>query len=104
MSTPPWTATNSAGYAAPVALAVDAVVLTVRDHELVALVVEDATGATALPGGLVAAGERPEATLRRKLGEKTGLRRLYVCLTRAVTSLVVVHALPLPPELGSPDL
>ncbi len=29
----------------------------------------------------------------------TGLRRLYVCLTRAVTSLVVVHGEPLPPEL-----
>jgi DNA helicase IV len=26
----------------------------------------------------------------------TGLRRLYVCLTRAVTSLVVVHAKPIP--------
>ena len=29
----------------------------------------------------------------------TGLRRLYVCLTRAVTSLVVVHAHPLPGAL-----
>jgi DNA helicase IV len=28
--------------------------------------------------------------------EVTGLRRLYVCLTRAVTSLAVVHRLPLP--------
>jgi hypothetical protein len=32
----------------------------------------------------------------------TGLRRLYVCLTRAVTSLAVVHADPLPEELGPP--
>lgn len=32
----------------------------------------------------------------------TGLRRLYVCLTRAVTSLVVVHSEPMPPELGTP--
>jgi DNA helicase IV len=31
--------------------------------------------------------------------EVTGLRRLYVCLTRAVTSLVVVHAEPLPAVL-----
>jgi DNA helicase IV len=31
--------------------------------------------------------------------EVTGLRRLYVCLTRAVTSLVVVHADPLPAAL-----
>lgn len=32
---------------------------------------------------------------------RTGLRRLYVVLTRAVTSLTVVHAEPLPQELGS---
>jgi hypothetical protein len=31
--------------------------------------------------------------------ELTGLRRLYVCLTRAVTSLVVLHAQPLPEAL-----
>ncbi|MDX6327065.1 MAG: hypothetical protein QOK15_3419 [Nocardioidaceae bacterium] len=42
------------------------------------------------PAGLVAA--EPDRL--------TGLRRLYVCLTRAVTSLVVVHAEDLPPELG----
>ncbi len=30
----------------------------------------------------------------------TGLRRLYVCLTRAVSSLVVVHRDPLPAELA----
>jgi DNA helicase IV len=30
----------------------------------------------------------------------TGLRRLYVCLTRAVTSLVVVHKESLPAELA----
>jgi DNA helicase IV len=35
--------------------------------------------------------------------EVTGLRRLYVCLTRAVTSLVVVHTAPLPAALtGAP--
>ncbi len=32
----------------------------------------------------------------------TGLRRLYVCLTRAVTSLLVLHAADLPAELGPP--
>ena len=31
--------------------------------------------------------------------EVTGLRRLYVCLTRAVTSLVVLHGQPLPDAL-----
>ena len=29
----------------------------------------------------------------------TGLRRLYVCLTRAVTSLQIVHSQPMPAEL-----
>jgi hypothetical protein len=33
--------------------------------------------------------------------EVTGLRRLYVCLTRAVTSLVVVHAADLPLALAA---
>ncbi len=32
----------------------------------------------------------------------TGLRRLYVCLTRAVTSLVVLHTEALPEEIGAP--
>jgi hypothetical protein len=32
--------------------------------------------------------------------ERTGLRRLYVVLTRAVTALTVVHARPLPPPLA----
>jgi DNA helicase IV len=32
--------------------------------------------------------------------EMTGLRRLYVCLTRAVTSLTVLHEEPLPAALG----
>jgi DNA helicase IV len=43
------------------------------------------------PAGLVA-GE-PD--------EMTGLRRLYVCLTRAVTSLTVVHTKPLPCKLST---
>jgi DNA helicase IV len=43
------------------------------------------------PAGIVA-GEPDQVT---------GLRRLYVCLTRAVTSLVVLHAQPLPAALGS---
>lgn len=41
------------------------------------------------PAGLVAA----------EADRRTGLRRLYVCLTRAVTSLVVLHTDDLPPEL-----
>ncbi len=44
----------------------------------------------------------PTALVAEEPDRLTGLRRLYVCLTRAVTSLVVLHAAPLPPELGSP--
>ena len=33
--------------------------------------------------------------------ERTGLRRLYVALTRAVTSLTVVHEEPLPGVLAT---
>ena len=74
----PWTATNSEGYAAPAALAVDTVVLTVREGRLVALAVRRDDGVLALPGGFVGAGERPDATARRMLLEKAGLRRGYV--------------------------
>lgn len=69
-----WSATNSEGYEAPAALAADAVVLTVRDGELLALTVDR----KALPGGFVARTESPEATARRKLLEKTGLRQAYL--------------------------
>jgi DNA helicase IV len=44
----------------------------------------------------------PAAIVAGEADRVTGLRRLYVCLTRAVTSLVVVHAQPLPSELGQP--
>jgi DNA helicase IV len=41
----------------------------------------------------------PEAIARE--GERIeGLRALYVALTRATKTLVVVHARPLPPELA----
>ncbi|WP_078995149.1 HelD family protein [Streptomyces sp. XY66] len=35
--------------------------------------------------------------------EPAGLRELYVALTRCTQSLTVVHALPLPPQIGGPD-
>src|SRR4051794_28390056 len=73
-----WTATNSEGFPAPVALAVDTAVLTVRDGEVLALVVRRDDGTTALPGGFVGEGEGPRDTARRKLREKTGLGRTYV--------------------------
>jgi hypothetical protein len=42
----------------------------------------------------------PAAIVAAEPDRITGLRRLYVCLTRAVTSLVVVHREPLPAELA----
>jgi len=42
----------------------------------------------------------PSAIVTAEADRLTGLRRLYVCLTRAVTSLVIAHAQPLPPELA----
>jgi DNA helicase IV len=44
----------------------------------------------------------PEGIVTGEPDRTTGLRRLYVCLTRAVTSLVVLHTAPLPAELGDP--
>ncbi|CAN5578825.1 AAA family ATPase [soil metagenome] len=44
----------------------------------------------------------PEGLVAGEADRVTGLRRLYVCLTRAVTSLSVLHTDPLPPELGAP--
>ena len=41
----------------------------------------------------------PQAIVDGEDDHVTGLRRLYVCLTRAVTSLTIVHAQPLPEAL-----
>ncbi|MDQ3615220.1 MAG: AAA family ATPase [Actinomycetota bacterium] len=41
----------------------------------------------------------PRAVVAGEADRVTGLRRLYVCLTRAVTSLVVLHSTGLPAEL-----
>ena len=42
----------------------------------------------------------PAAIVAAEPDRVTGLRRLYVCLTRAVSGLQVVHQQPLPPELA----
>ncbi|WP_407706071.1 HelD family protein [Streptomyces yaizuensis] len=42
----------------------------------------------------------PAAVVAGEPDERTGLRRLYVALTRAVSGLTVVHAEPLPEQLG----
>ncbi|MFC9092567.1 HelD family protein [Streptomyces sp. NPDC048231] len=44
--------------------------------------------------------DEPQAVVDGEPDERTGLRRLYVALTRAVSGLVVTHAAPLPPQLG----
>ncbi|MGY1498846.1 HelD family protein [Streptomyces sp. QTS52] len=43
--------------------------------------------------------DEPQAVVDGEPDERTGLRRLYVALTRAVSGLIVVHAAPLPGEL-----
>jgi 8-oxo-dGTP diphosphatase len=72
-----WTARNSEGYVAPVALAADAVVLTVRGGVLLVLCVGRGDGELVVPGGFVGETETPLDTVRRKLLEKTGVRQGY---------------------------
>jgi DNA helicase IV len=43
----------------------------------------------------------PAAIVAGEPDPTTGLRRLYVCLTRAVTSLQIVHSEPLPAQLAA---
>ncbi|WP_344288941.1 AAA family ATPase [Streptomyces synnematoformans] len=43
----------------------------------------------------------PAAIVAGEPDERTGLRRLYVCLTRAVSGLTVLHAEPLPAQLAA---
>ncbi|WP_435178272.1 HelD family protein [Actinacidiphila sp. bgisy145] len=42
----------------------------------------------------------PAAIVAAEPDERTGLRRLYVCLTRAVSGLTVLHSAPLPTALA----
>ncbi|MBT2505335.1 AAA family ATPase [Streptomyces sp. ISL-98] len=44
--------------------------------------------------------DEPAAVVDGEPDERTGLRRLYVALTRAVSGLTVLHAAPLPTQLG----
>ncbi|MEV8597990.1 ATP-binding domain-containing protein [Streptomyces sp. NPDC052012] len=44
--------------------------------------------------------DEPAAVVDAEPDERTGLRRLYVALTRAVSGLIVTHAAPLPDQLG----
>ncbi|MFF6832988.1 HelD family protein [Streptomyces sp. NPDC012438] len=44
--------------------------------------------------------DEPAAVVDGEPDERTGLRRLYVALTRAVSGLTVVHSAPVPEQLG----
>ncbi|MGI5470325.1 HelD family protein [Streptomyces sp. CA-132043] len=44
--------------------------------------------------------DEPAALVDAEPDQRTGLRRLYVCLTRAVSGLTIVHAAPLPEALA----
>ncbi|MEV5435033.1 AAA family ATPase [Streptomyces sp. NPDC052682] len=44
--------------------------------------------------------DEPRAVVDGEPDERTGLRRLYVTLTRAVSGLLVTHQAPLPPQLA----
>ena len=43
--------------------------------------------------------DEPAAVIAGEPDERTGLRRLYVALTRAVSGLTVLHGEPLPEQL-----
>ncbi|MEW2413360.1 AAA family ATPase [Streptomyces sp. NPDC046866] len=45
--------------------------------------------------------DEPAAIVSGEPDERTGLRRLYVCLTRAVSGLTALHRSPLPPPLSA---
>ena len=75
-------ATNSAGYDAPIGLTADPVVLTLLDAELSVLLARrlepPQRGMFSLPGGFVGASEAPEQTAERKLREKTGVGSVHL--------------------------
>jgi 8-oxo-dGTP diphosphatase len=76
------TAKNSAGYAAPIGIAVDPVVFTVLDDRLHVLLVKrleaPQKGRLSLPGGFLGDKEGSDETIGRKLEEKTGVREVYL--------------------------
>jgi 8-oxo-dGTP diphosphatase len=78
----PTSATNSAGYEAPIGLSADPVVFTLVDGRLAVLLArrleEPQRGMFALPGGFVGAAESPEQTAERKLREKTGVGSVHL--------------------------
>jgi 8-oxo-dGTP diphosphatase len=76
------TATNTAGYEAPIGLTSLPVVFTLAGDELCVLLArrteEPQRGMFALPGGFVGTRESPEQTAERKLREKTGVASVHL--------------------------
>jgi 8-oxo-dGTP diphosphatase len=76
------TATNTAGYPAPIGLSADPVVFTLLGGRLGVLLArrleEPQRGMFALPGGFVGESESPEQTAERKLREKTGVGSVHL--------------------------
>jgi 8-oxo-dGTP diphosphatase len=76
------TATNTAGYPAPIGMSADPVVFTLLQGRLSVLLArrleEPQRGMFALPGGFVGAEESPEQTAERKLREKTGVGSVHL--------------------------
>ena len=76
------TATNTAGYPAPMGLSADPVVFTLQNGRLSVLLArrleEPQRGMFALPGGFVGDSESPEQTAERKLREKTGVGSVHL--------------------------
>jgi 8-oxo-dGTP diphosphatase len=75
-------ASNTAGYEAPIGLTADPVVFTLVGGHLAVLLArrleEPQRGMFALPGGFVGASESPSQTAERKLTEKTGVGPVHL--------------------------
>jgi 8-oxo-dGTP diphosphatase len=75
-------ASNAAGYEAPIGLTADPVVFTLTRDGLALLLARrlepPQRGMFALPGGFVGTGESPAATAERKLREKTGVGSVHL--------------------------
>jgi 8-oxo-dGTP diphosphatase len=75
-------ASNTAGYEAPIGLTADPVVFSLTQDGLAVLLARrlepPQRGMFALPGGFVGAGESPAVTAERKLREKTGVGSVHL--------------------------
>jgi 8-oxo-dGTP diphosphatase len=101
---------------ATIAVTVDIVVLTIREQQLHALLVERGVppyeGVLALPGGFIRSGEDADRAAARELGEETGLdgARLHIEQLRTYSApdrdprgrVITIAYLAIAPDLPSP--